>query len=154
MSRPSPLHLTLDSSADVLAGVRATVRGWLATDRWSDPALSQIVLALDEALSNVIRHGYAGASGHPILLDLSPSNHPQRGDGVEIVIRDFGRQTDPERICGRPLDEPRPGGLGVHIIRCSMDECEYACAPGGGMQLTLRKFREAAPPQEGPAEHA
>lgn len=152
MNGASPLHLTLDSSPEVLAGMRATVRGWLATDGWCDPALSEIVLALDEALSNVIRHAYAGASGHPMVLDLRPVTHVQRGRGVEIVIRDFGRQTDPDQICGRPLDEPRPGGLGVHIIRCSMDECVYACAPGGGMQLTLRKYR-AALPAERPGEH-
>jgi anti-sigma regulatory factor (Ser/Thr protein kinase) len=59
---------------------------------------------------------------------------------LECDVRDFGRQVDPSTIRSRSLDEVRPGGLGVHIIRSVMDEVEYSRAEGGGMRLRMLKY--------------
>ena len=56
-----------------------------------------------------------------------------------IVIEDEARQIDPAFIKGRELDDVRPGGLGVHIIREVMDVVEYESRDGVGMRLTLFK---------------
>ena len=100
---------------------------------------AQVVLAIDEAVANVIKHGYGGACSEPI--DIRVSALEERGrDGIRVSIRDFGRQVDPSDISGRDLDDVRPGGLGVHIIRTVMDVVEYGYADGGGMRVTMTKW--------------
>src|SRR4029434_8191323 len=88
---------------------------------FSEEACGQIALAVDEALCNVIRHGYERRKDGPIWVSLWPMDSNGGGPGGRIVIEDEAKQIDPEEIKGRDLDEIRPGGLGVHIIRQVMD---------------------------------
>lgn len=140
MSDRSSLQLEVTSDPQELPAVRDIIRSWTLKHGWSAEDTADIVLAIDEALTNVIRHGYDGQPGQKIKI----AAHVLRdagGDGVEIHIRDYGRQVPLDRICGRDLDDVRPGGLGVHIIRSIMASAEYSHAPGGGMQLVMRKFQ-------------
>ena len=137
------LHLDLTSDPSMLPGVREAVRSWCGRHGWSVEAVADIVLAIDEALSNVIKHGYDGRPGFKIDLRIRTVNDSARGEAVEIVIRDFGKQVPLESIRGRDLDDIRPGGLGVHIIRSLMCFVEYSHADGGGMKLVMRKYRSA-----------
>lgn len=141
MSRRRVLNLEVSSDPAELPRVRDTIRAWIAQHGWEEPEIADIVLAVDEALSNVIRHGYEGQPGHKIELGLRALRDPQHGPGVEIRVRDFGKQVPLEKIRGRKLDDLRPGGLGVHIIRSVMTSAEYSHASGGGMQLVMRKYQ-------------
>lgn len=145
MSNRDDHQLSLTSDPETLAQARDAVRTWLASCGFSELRAADVVLAADEALSNVIRHGYENVRGQRIEVHLRRIRDPQRGGGVEIEIRDWGRQVPLDKIRGRDLDELRPGGLGVHIIRNLMDEALYSHAEGGGMRLIIRKF---LPPQE------
>lgn len=106
----------------------------------NDDEIGSVLLALDEALTNVIRHGYDGPCEKSILISFQGFGE---ADGtacrLEIVIRDYGRQVELERIKSRDLEDIRPGGLGVHIIQSVMDEVEYSHWDGGGMQLRMVK---------------
>jgi anti-sigma regulatory factor (Ser/Thr protein kinase) len=95
----------------------------------------QISLAVDEALCNVIKHGYGRRDDMPIWLSLWALEG--KPTGIKIVIEDLATQVDPKKIQGRNLDDIRPGGLGVYIIRQIMDEVVYEQRPEGGMRLTL-----------------
>lgn len=110
----------------------AALAGFEAADR------DRIVLAVTEAVSNVIRHVYKGRVDRPIEMDLLP----QPGE-LRLELTDYGRFIDPSRIASRPLDEIRPGGLGVHLIRSTMDVVEYNQNRHGGTTLTLVKRRSA-----------
>jgi anti-sigma regulatory factor (Ser/Thr protein kinase) len=100
-----------------------------------------ITLAVEEALANVIRHSYGGACDKPIVVKFNKINYGvEKKTALEIIIRDFGKQVEPETIKGRDLDELRAGGLGVHIIQSAMDEIEYLCADDCGMQLRMVKY--------------
>ena len=59
------------------------------------------------------------------------------------LILVFFKQVDPESIQPRDLDDIRPGGLGVHIIREVMDEVAYEKRQGPGMRLTMIKHQPA-----------
>jgi anti-sigma regulatory factor (Ser/Thr protein kinase) len=142
LTQAGPLELELTSDPPELPRVRVTVRDWSAQQGWSDDQAAEIALAVDEALSNVIRHGYCCAPGQRILLTAQPISVPGETGGLEIRIRDFGKQADPDQIRGRQLDDIRPGGLGVHIIRAMMSSVEYQPAPGGGMLLVMRKYKD------------
>lgn len=141
--------LTISSDPVRMAEVRETVRQAGQQIGFVDPDLACLVLAVDEAIANVIRHGYEGRPGQPIEIVLEPIRR-ESGLGLQVVICDCGRQVDPATIAGRDLNNVRPGGLGTHIIRSIMDEVEYTCRDTEGMQLRMVKMLN--PRTEGEAE--
>jgi anti-sigma regulatory factor (Ser/Thr protein kinase) len=134
------LQFQIASDPVLLRMVRDRIAAWLNVNGWDATQVAEIVLALDEALSNVMRHGYGGARDRIILVRVRwlPCETPHE---IEIRVRDFGRQVEPCRIAGRKLEEVRPGGLGVHLIHAMMTSVEYIPAAGGGMLLIMRKHR-------------
>lgn len=146
MNRPAEVVIDLTSDPCELSKAREAIRGWVGEQGWGDLRIADVVLAADEALTNVMRHGYQEQTGKPIQIFLRELRDDQQGRGIEIEIRDWGRQVPLEKICGRDLDDIRPGGLGVHIIRNLMDEAVYAHAEGGGMRLIMRKFHTPGSP--------
>ena len=57
--------------------------------------------------------------------DIVPPRPSQSAEGLEILLCDQGPAVDPAKMRGRRLDEIKPGGLGLHFIRQSMDIVEY-----------------------------
>ncbi len=140
-SAPPAGRTTVSITSDParMAGVREIVQQVAEQVGFVDPDLAWVVLAVDEAITNVICHGYQGRAGQPIEITLEPVQHG--GDpGLQVVICDCGRQVDPATIAGRDLDDIRPGGLGTHIIRSIMDEVEYTHRRPAGMQLRMLKI--------------
>ena len=127
-ARPDQLPQAREAVAQV-----ADALGFPESDR------CHVVLALDEALANVIKHGYGSPCSEPIDIHIAQVERDGRM-GVRVTLRDFGRQVEPSAIHGRDLDDVRPGGLGVHIIRSVMDEVTYEQATEGGMRLTMTKW--------------
>ncbi len=133
------VRIELLSNPLYLCGARDLVLSVARRLGFSDDAAGQVALAVDEALCNVIRHGYDRRTDQPIILEVSPLGPPERAEGVRVVIQDRGRQVDPAQIRGRDLSDVRPGGLGVHIIREVMDSVVYEKLPEAGMRLTMEK---------------
>jgi serine/threonine-protein kinase RsbW len=94
---------------------------------------------VDEALCNVINHGYGREPSGRIWMSVweIPGDPP----AIKVIIEDLARQVDPATIRSRDLDDVRPGGLGVFIIREIMDDVRYEKRPEGGMRLTMTKVR-------------
>ncbi len=137
------VRLTMPSMPRYLAMIRAAVGCLAGQEGFSDETIDQCVLATDEALSNVIKHGYACSPDGGIEVILRPICRAGR-TGLVILILDRGRDTNPTRIGGRDLCDLRPGGLGVHIIRSVMDKVQYRRRGGGGMLLRMVKFKDSA----------
>ena len=135
------LEMTLQSNRAALPGMRDRVRTLTKAERFDDEVSGQIVLAVEEALANVIQHGYEGASDQPIDVRLERLEQNGRR-GIRVTIRDYGRQVDPATIRSRDLGDIRPGGLGVHIMRSIMDDVVYACPADCGMLLTMTKWHD------------
>jgi len=136
------LSLELVSNPIYLCAVREMMNLSAKRLGFTDAHASQIALAVDEAIVNVMKHGYDKKLDGRIWLRLTPVGTPgSQVTAVEIVIEDEARQVDPEAIKGRDLEDIRPGGLGVHIIREVMDEVRYEKRPGAasGMRLTMVK---------------
>lgn len=98
-----------------------------------------VVLAVDEACQNIIRHAYHGAAGD-IQIQV------ERGDGTLLIrLIDFAAPVDVTAICPRPLDDIRPGGLGTHFIREVMDEVSFLPPPpgAGNLLLLVKRIGEA-----------
>ena len=138
------LRLEMYSQARLLASVRAMVGSFAQRMGFSDVHSGQVSLAVDEALCNVINHGYEKRTDGRITLSLWALDAHQ--PSMKIVIEDRARQVDPNHIRSRDLDDIRPGGLGVFIIREIMDEVRYEKREGGGMKLTLiKRVPDSAP---------
>ncbi len=93
-------------------------------------------LAVDEACSNIIRHAYDGAHDQPIIVTCKLLTN-----GVQITIRDFGKNIRKSEIKSRDLEKVRPGGLGVHLIQSVMDVVKYERSSRKGNKLTLAKYK-------------
>ena len=139
LKRDPPISMRIESAAANLAEVRPVVAKAAADVGFLPEEIDGIVLAIDEALANSIKHGYEARAGQPIDVSLAAIQR-DGVPGIEITVRDYGRQVDPRTIRGRNLEDVRPGGLGVHIIETIMDEMEYTCPQDGGMQLRVRKY--------------
>ncbi len=109
------------------------------------PAAFDLKLAVDEACSNIIEHGYPGDAPGTIRIFFDA------GDGqVVVAIADRGRPFDPKSVRAPDLDsrweDRRTGGLGWHLIQSSVDRVTYDSDPERGNRLTLVK--KTAPGEE------
>jgi anti-sigma regulatory factor (Ser/Thr protein kinase) len=138
--------LTLVTKTAYLCSVRAFVESYAQRTGFSHHQAGHIVLALDEALANVIRHGYHGSEHERVSVAFWAVSHDTLGPGLQIVIDDEGEQIDPTAVRGRDLDDVKPGGLGVHIMRQVMDDVHYERRPQRGMRLTLVKLINSQAP--------
>lgn len=132
------IRLEMRSDPMLLAGARELVSAICRRLGFDDLSCCQIALAVDEALANVICHGYARQDDGKIWLSI----HPVKGDPptLKVMIEDEAKQVEIADIKGRELSDIRPGGLGVHIIRQVMDVVVYEKRDGGrGMRLILEK---------------
>ena len=145
---PDRVSLRVRSDPKYLPLVRALMDQAAAVAGFGPGDRDRILLAVTEALSNVIRHVYRDRTDRPVDLDLALTPGELR-----LEMTDYGRFVDPARISSRPLDQVRPGGLGVHLIRSTMDVVEYNQNRHGGTTLTLVKRVAAGGSAEG-KEHA
>ena len=95
----------------------------------------RLTLALDEAVSNVVRHGFTDGAEHHISVRVHVA------DGmVTATVEDDGVPFDPHDApvpnLDAPIEERTPGGLGVHLVKATMDDVRYR-RDGGRNVLTL-----------------
>lgn len=101
----------------------------------SEQVGSDIVLAVDEACQNIIRHAYANDPNGDILIQFLSSY-----EKLVIELHDHASKVDPNSCQPRDLDDIRPGGLGTHLMREVMDEvCFVEPSEGYGNCLRLVK---------------
>lgn len=153
MSRGSLLFkIELRSNPEMLCVVRNALAELTAKMGFSEADCRAVVLAVDEALTNIIRHAYLGDAEQPIEASFRRIHLPGEGkseDALEIVLQDSGVTPNPEKMCGRALEDVRPGGLGLHFIHESMDTVEFSRSNGKN-QLRLVKVLHTQRPQKGP----
>jgi anti-sigma regulatory factor (Ser/Thr protein kinase) len=131
---PERVNCTLPSHPRYLPLIRALVAETASLVGFDTDGTHRIVLAVTEAFTNVIRHAYGEATVKPIDLEIWIED-----DTLRLDLIDYGRFIDPKHIASRPLDEIRPGGLGVHLIKTTMDRVEYRENDHGGTTLTMVK---------------
>jgi sigma-B regulation protein RsbU (phosphoserine phosphatase) len=130
-----PLTHRFVARAEQLRSVREVVRREALAQGCAEKCASDIVLAVDEACQNIIRHAYAGRGDGEIVLEIE-----RAGEDLLVSLRDFAPTVDPSRVRPRALDDLRPGGLGTHLIREVMDGASFDPAPpGGGNLFRMRK---------------
>ncbi len=86
-----------------------------------------LTLAVDEACQNVIRHAYGHDEAGRMILEAR-----MKGGCLVFYLRDFAPPVDVTQVCPRDLEDVRPGGLGIHLMRAVLDEVEFMPPPEDG----------------------
>src|SRR6184192_1096714 len=116
-----------------LALMRNCVRDFLNGYPFSDKERLLMVLGVDEACTNIIRHAYELRDDQLIALSLE-----LRHDCVRMRLRDYGMQPAAEALHRRRDKVVRPGGLGLMMIRNAFDQVDYILRQRG-TELVLTK---------------
>jgi len=143
MSQPAPeFQLCVLSQPRLLGAVRALLETFAERIGFCEARRGELVLAVDESLTNIIRHGYGHATDCRIWISLRELPAPQRG--IRVEIEDHQTPFDPDEVSGRSLDDVRPGGLGLHLIRQLTNTFRHERRSEGGMRLVIEKFCDDA----------
>ena len=116
----SQAHLDFFSHTENLAAVRAFVRRFLRGEGVPEPESEILVLGVDEACSNIIRHAYGHTPAQPISLVCE-----RQGQTLWFRLRDFGSPADPAQFNREPREPGKPGGLGLQFIERIFEEVRY-----------------------------
>ncbi|HLK69571.1 MAG TPA: ATP-binding protein [Bryobacteraceae bacterium] len=131
------IKFSVPSDPRCLPVVRGAIGPLAAAIGWDESECRAIVLAVDECLSNVIRHAYHNRSDG--LMELECREMP---DGLQIVLLDNGDAPDRSKICAHEMGSDQPGGLGTHIIKEVMDKVSYEESPEGNRFVAIKHLRK------------
>lgn len=125
-NRPEDLEALNQQLREALAEPPLPEEAWFAID-----------LVVDEIVTNIIKYAHGDDGEHPIKVDLRVA-----GDAVEIAVEDEGRPFNPfdlpPPVTNLPVEERPIGGLGIHLLRHTMDRCDYEKTTHGN-RLTFTK---------------
>jgi serine/threonine-protein kinase RsbW len=131
-------QLAIAADLDNLSQVRDFVEACSQATGISDESTGELLLAVDEAVTNIIMHGAAtGAQGIELNVD-------GEAEGCVVRIRDNGPLFDPTAmvdpdLVASPLERDIAGGFGVYLFKHLVDETRYQTTPDGRNELTLVK---------------
>lgn len=130
-------RVRIPADLERVAEVRAVVRDMAGACDAPIDCEDDLVQAVDEAVTNVILHGYRGSDGW-----VEVSAQRVAGD-IVITVEDTAPAFDPLSVPTPDLSVPpgrrRPGGMGVHLMRQAVDTIVHRPRPGGGNILTITR---------------
>ncbi|HUJ49239.1 MAG TPA: PAS domain S-box protein [Bryobacteraceae bacterium] len=137
-------EIELDSDLKHLRQARAFVRGFcsrLPGAPLDEESAGALELAVNEAVSNVMKHAYHGRAGQCIHVEAEafPSH-------LAFRLHHFGDPFDPSAALPPPLDGSRDSGFGAYIITRSVDQVRYYRDDRGRNCVVLIKFRKPQAP--------
>lgn len=126
------LQLSLPATPALLGETRRTLRGYLRALGVDGEVVADVVLAVDEACANVIRHAAAGPDEeYELRAELT-------AESISISIDDQGPGFDPDEVAEPSLTAT--SGRGLQIIGQLMSEVEVARLTGSGTRLQMRRL--------------
>jgi anti-sigma regulatory factor (Ser/Thr protein kinase) len=123
------VNLTLPPTSSCLPDLRRSVA--LILEDVDSAVLADVLLALDEAVSNAIRHG--SRAGEPVLVSVESD-----GEWVEMTVRDGGPSPRLPRLPAEPPPALQTGGRGLWLILQLVDEVRLQRMEDG-TRLTMRR---------------
>jgi anti-sigma regulatory factor (Ser/Thr protein kinase) len=119
------LTLTLKNHPSEIGRLVDLLETFGAQSGLGDDATFKLTLALDEIVANVIRHAFDN-DGRDHRIDVRVTVGER---SVTAIVEDDGRPFDPREApvpdLNLPIEARAPGGLGMHLVRSTMDSVEY-----------------------------
>ncbi len=152
MTEPAPAaelyieaKVVLSTDVRLLATVRQIVENVTTVLGWDDSESRAITLAVEEALTNKIRHAYRNRPDGRIQFEFRTDP-----DALVFQLTDQGEPPDPARICAR-RDSLQPGGFGTQIMKDVMDEVVYRTTEEGNQVILTKYLPKHKHAPDGPA---
>ena len=136
-------EIQLRTDPRLLYSVRGLVWRYVRGGGFTEDRCDEVVLAVDEACTNAMRHAYCYRDDASLTLVLSMGEH-----WLEIEVRDEGTPApagcfERKELAPPSLDDLRPGGLGVQLIYRVFDEVEFTPGSERGNRVRMRLARPA-----------
>ena len=120
----APATMTVTNRLAEIGRLASFVADFGASHGVHDDVLFDVKLAVEEAVANVISHGYHDESEHQIVVRLALTDH-----ALTVEVEDDARAFNPLEVAApdvaRPVTDRPVGGLGIHLIRNVMDALAY-----------------------------
>lgn len=137
MAEEFKAELTIQSSVEQLEKIRNFISQAAQAFGFEENEGYKIVLAVDEACSNIIRHGYGRKTDEQLHIVIQASDNR-----FTVTVNDSGKgydiRTHPLPDMEAYLAAKKSGGLGIKLIRSCVDEIEYQRSNGEN-KLVLTK---------------
>lgn len=133
-------EIVISSNLKELARARAFVREAcrnLPGPPIDENSLSQLELAITEALSNIMRHAYRGRTDQEIQVGVEAF-----ADRVVLRLHHLGETFDPSAVAAPAFDGTQDGGFGMYIIEQSVDNVAYYRDERGRNCISMVKNRQ------------
>jgi len=131
-------QLKVKSRTENLSEIRDFVSGKARAADIPEATVENIILAVDEACTNIIKHAYNLSPEGEIIIKIEYDE-----EKFMVTIIDYGKSFEPDRVPLPDLQkyyrEHRVGGLGMYLMKSLMDDVEYISVPGEYNQVLLSK---------------
>lgn len=131
-------ELIVKSRTENLSGIRDFIASAARSSEIKEDIVENIILAVDEACSNIIKHAYKRDPEGEIKINLELTN----GKFI-VIIQDEGNTFEPDSVPDPDLQkyyrQRRVGGLGMYLMKSLMDDVEYISVPGKFNKVLLTK---------------
>ncbi|MDI6804480.1 MAG: ATP-binding protein [Bacteroidota bacterium] len=131
--------ITIESTTANLVVVRKFVTDAALSSGFDEDTTNRIVLAVDEACTNIIRHAYKNISNKPIEVRII-----QNKNKFEVMITDYGKPFDPNSVKEPDIKDNfknyKKGGFGIFLMRSLVDEVDFRRDEGQKNIVRLIKY--------------
>ena len=138
VSKKNNNKLIVQSRTENLSKIRDFVSNKASETGMSNDEVENIMLAVDEACTNIIKHAYKSFPDGEIIIKVEHNS-----DKLLITIVDYGNSFDPLVVPDPDLPkyykDGRVGGLGMYLMKSLMDDIKYKTVPGKYNQVLLSK---------------
>lgn len=135
MESQNQLNVKCKSCKENVAIIRVTAAAFAAQLEFTLSEIDEIKVALSEAVSNAVIHGYGGGDG---VIEITMNLFT---DGVEFIVRDFGIGIENIALARQPSfsTDPERMGLGFMFMESFMNKLAVDSVPGQGTTVTMLK---------------
>lgn len=130
--------LNVKSKTENLSEIRDFVSNAAKDFGFNQSAIENIILAVDEACTNIIKHAYKYNAEGEIVITIH-----FKDSKFSIEIKDYGNTFEPDSVPAPDLkkyyEQHRVGGLGMYLMKTLMDEVQYDSVPGKYNKVRLSK---------------
>jgi len=131
-------HLKIKSRTKNLSLIRNFISEKAAAVNFGSKDIADIILAVDEACTNIIKHAYNSDPEGKINISIEAE-----AGKFTITIEDYGHSFNPDKVpvpdLQRYHNEKKVGGLGIYLMKALMDEVKYVSVPGKYNRVILSK---------------
>lgn len=124
MKKTATYHISVGASTKNLAAVRNFVAQHAKDQGFTDKAVSDVCLAVDEAYTNIIKHAYKFDPSKKVEVDLEFDS-----EQICVSLTDTGESFDDTNYMipdiPKQIKNKKRGGMGVYLIQKLMDRVNY-----------------------------